>query len=101
MEDVLDKDIRGRRLREIQKYQLDIQKEIRSKMVGKTYRVLIEKKGSMKGIEKWRGRTNCSRIVHIEDDRDLSWAWVDVEITQATALSCQGKIVKVIKSKLQ
>ncbi len=100
MKDILDKDIRGRRLREIQKYQLDIQKENRSKMVGETYRVLIERKGSMKGIEKWKGRTNCSRIVHIEDDRDLKWAWADVEITEATALSCQGKIVKIIKSKL-
>jgi len=100
MNDVLDKDIRGRRLREIQKYQLDIQKVSRSKMIGQTYRVLIDKKGSMKGIEKWKGRTNCSRIVHIEDERDLRWAWVDVEITEATALSCQGKVVKIIKSKL-
>lgn len=95
MKDVLTKDIRGRRLREIQKYQLDIQEKIRKEMEGKTYRVLVEGKSSMKGITKWKGRTSCFRIVHIERDEDLQWNWVDVKVTSATALSCQGEIVKI------
>ncbi len=99
MDDILDRDIRGRRLREIQAYQLDIQKKVRSKMIGKTYKTLITGKNTMKGVEKWKGRTNCSRIVHLEDKRDLKWAWCDVKITQATALSCQGEIVSIHKQR--
>ena len=96
MKDVLTKEIRGRRLREIQKYQLDIQAKLRSEMEGKVFRVLVEKKGQMKGVTKWMGRTSCFRIVHFEPeslDQSYQWHWVDVRITQATALSCQGEVV--------
>ena len=102
MPDILNNEIRGARLQEIQKLQLSIQAKVREKMIGKTYRVLVEGKGSMKsdpGVVKWNGRTSCFRIVHFIDEdqsRDLLWNWVDVEITDATALSCQGKIVKII-----
>lgn len=96
MKDVLTKDIRGRRLREIQAHQLEIQAEVRKEMVGKTYRVLVEGKSLMKGQTKWKGRTNCYRIVHFEgaEGHDYQWHWVDLKITSATALSCQGEIVK-------
>lgn len=96
MKDILTNDIRGRRLREIQKYQLDIQEKVRKEMEGKTYRVLVEGKSTMKGITKWKGRTSCFRIVHLESDENLQWNWVDVKVTSATALSCQGEIVKVL-----
>jgi len=97
MNDVLNDDIRGRRLREIQEKQLKIQANIRQQMVGKTYRILVEEKGFSKGVLKWTGRTSCSRLVHFEPpvaDQDFQWHWVDVEILSATALSTQGKIVK-------
>lgn len=97
MSDVLTDDIRGRRLREIQEKQLKIQADIRSRMVGKTYRVLVEEKGLNKGILKWTGRTSCYRLVHFEPEtpeKDYQWHWVDVEITSATALSTQGKIIQ-------
>lgn len=97
MRDVLTKDVRGRRLREIQSHQLKIQEKVRAPMVGKTYRVLVEGFGNMKGIKKWKGRTSCFRIVHFEpenDDQDYMWSWVDLKIISATALSCQGVIVK-------
>ena len=97
MNDILTQDIRGRRLREIQAHQLRIQEEVRAPMVGKTYRVLVEGKGMMKGELKWKGRTSCFRIVHFkpEDEaKDYLWHWVDLKITSATALSCQGEIVR-------
>jgi tRNA-2-methylthio-N6-dimethylallyladenosine synthase len=97
MKDVLTDDIRGKRLREIQDFQLKIQANIRAQMVGKTYRVLVEEKGLSKGVTKWTGRTSCLRLVHFEPEtpeQDYKWHWVDVEITSATALSTQGKIVK-------
>jgi len=96
IDDMLTNDIRGRRLREIQAHQLKIQEQVRQEMVGKTYRVLVEGSGLMKGVQKWKGRTSCFRIVHFEGegDKNYQWHWVDLEITSATALSCQGKIIQ-------
>ncbi len=104
MSDVLTDDIRGRRLREIQDFQLTIQAKIRAEMVGKTYRVLVEEKGLNKGVTKWTGRTSCLRLVHFEPetpDQDYKWHWVDVEIISATALSTQGRIVKDHGKRIQ
>ncbi len=104
MSDVLNDEIRGRRLREIQDKQLKIQEKIRQGMVGKTYRVLVEEKGLNKGVTKWTGRTSCYRLVHFEPETpesDYQWHWVDVEIISATALSTQGKIVRDLGKKLQ
>lgn len=98
MDDVLTDDIRGRRLREVMSLQLEIQAEIRKGMVGGTYRVLIDgKKADKTGVMKWQGRSSCNRIVHFEmpeAEKDYMWHWVDVEITSATALSTQGKLLK-------
>ncbi len=98
MNDVLTDDIRGRRLREIMKRQLEIQENLRKGMIGKIYRILVsEKKPDKKGALKWTGRTSCMRLVHFAPetlDSDYQWHWVDVEILSATALSTQGKIIK-------
>lgn len=104
MSDVLNDDIRGRRLREIQEKQLKIQANIRSQMIGKTYRILVEEKGLNKGILKWTGRTSCYRLVHFEPEtegKDYQWHWVDVEITSATALSTQGKVIRDLGKNIQ
>ena len=104
MNDALSDEIRGRRLREIQAQQLKIQEKIRQGMVGKTYRVLVEEKGMNKGVTKWTGRTSCYRLVHFEPETpesDYQWHWVDLEITSATALSTQGKIIKDHGKKIQ
>lgn len=95
MKDILTQDVRGRRLREIQAYQLKIQESLRSQMVGKTYRILVEGEHTMKGVSKWKGRTNCMRIVHFEGNagENYKWHWVDVKIVSASALSCQGEII--------
>ena len=95
MQDFLSKEVKGRRLRELQKQQLAIQQNLRRRLVGKTFRILLEKESKMRGTTKWQGRTSCMRIVHIESAaKSLQWHWVDVEITSATALSCQGKLLK-------
>lgn len=97
MDDILSNDIRGRRLREIQAHQLKIQAEDRPLMVGKTFRVLVEGVKTMKGEKKWKGRTSCFRIVHFlpeTEDSNYQYHWVDIKITSATALSCQGEIIK-------
>jgi tRNA-2-methylthio-N6-dimethylallyladenosine synthase len=96
MEDSLSDEVRGARLREIQAHQLKIQDKIHQTMIGKTYRVLVDDFGNMGGIKKWKGRTNCNRIVHFvpeNEELDFKWHWVDVKITSATALSCQSELV--------
>jgi tRNA-2-methylthio-N6-dimethylallyladenosine synthase len=96
MEDSLTNDVRGRRLREIQAHQLNIQAAIRAQLVGQTFHVLVDGESKLHGNVKWKGRTNCSRIVHLNnvpDGVDLKWKWVDVKITSATALSCQGELI--------
>lgn len=103
MDDVLTEDIRGRRLREIMKLQLSIQADIRGRMVGDSYRILVDGKNISKGVQKWQGRTSCGRIVHFEPEsleKDYMWHWLDVEITSATALSTQGKLLKDFGKKL-
>ncbi len=102
MEDFLTKEVRGARLRKLQAHQLKIQEELRKELVGKKFRVLVEKQSTMQGETKWTGRTNCMRIVHFKDseERNLKWNWVDVEINSATALSCQGTLLNVWGKKL-
>lgn len=93
MECHLTDDIKGERLRNLQAYQIKIQEKIRAGLVGQTHRVLVDGEGNMKGIKKWKGRTNCNRVVHFEPkdpDQNLKWHWVDVKITEATAFSCQA-----------
>lgn len=97
MRDDLTDDIRGARLRQLQAYQLKIQEKIRAKLVGETFKVLVNGYGTMGGVKKWKGRTNCNRIVHFrpESDQDnLQWHWVDVKVIQASALSCQGELLR-------
>ncbi len=96
MEDLLKDEIRFERLREIQAHQLKIQDKIRQSMVGQSYRVLVEDFGTMGGTKKWKGRTNCNRIVHfkpLNEEMDYKWHWVDVLVNSATALSCQGELL--------
>lgn len=95
-EDSLSDEIRGSRLREIQAHQLKIQDNLHQGMLGKTFRVYVDSEGNMGGVKKWKGRTNCNRIVHFVPetlDKDYKWHWVDVEITSATALSCQANLI--------
>lgn len=97
MADVLTDDIRGERLRRLNALQLEIQKERRLNMVGKTYRILVSDKNTMKGITKWSGRTECMTIIHLNNadpEQDFQWHWMDVKITSATALSTQGEVVR-------
>ncbi|MBL7666077.1 MAG: tRNA (N6-isopentenyl adenosine(37)-C2)-methylthiotransferase MiaB [Bacteriovoracaceae bacterium] len=95
MNDILDDEVRGQRLRQIQAQQIEIQAEVRQEMVGKTYRVLVEEKTAFKNEEKWKARTNCNRIVHFQTSagENLQWNWVDVKVVSATALSCQAEFI--------
>ena len=97
MVDNLSDEVRGERLRYLQKYQLGIQEKIRQSLVGQDFRVLVDGTSNMGGVKKWKGRTNCNRVVHFlpdNDEQNLLWNWVDVKVISATALSCQGNFFK-------
>ena len=58
----------------------------------------------MKGIKKWQGRTNCGRIIHFIPEtleQDYQWHWADVLVKAATALSCQGELVRDLGKRLE
>ena len=92
LKDCLTDEVRGQRLRHLQGYQLDIQRKIRRKLVGREFPILIDGHSRKGGNKKWRGRTDCNRVVHIPstDGRDYKWKWKRVKITEAHALSLQG-----------
>ena len=97
MEDFLTNEVRKKRLHNLQKYQLGIQEKIRRGLVGKTMRVLVDGTSNMKGIKKWKGRTNCNRIIHFIPElpeSNYQWHWVDLKITSTTPLSCNGDLVQ-------
>ena len=99
MKDKLTDDIRGERLRYLQKHQLGIQEKIRQSLVGERFFVLVDGCSKAKEeIQRWRGRTNCNRIVHFSSSGkdckiDYKWKWILLEITAASALCLQGKFV--------
>jgi len=97
MEDLLTDDIRGERLRFLQAHQLKIQANNRKNLVGKTMTVLVDGQNTMKGNTKWKGRSNCNRLIHFSapEIKDLQWNWVDLKITESTALSFQGELLTV------
>jgi tRNA-2-methylthio-N6-dimethylallyladenosine synthase len=104
MVDNLTDDIRGERLRYLQKYQLGIQEKIRHNLVGQEFCVLVNGTSNMGGVKKWKGRTNCNRVIHFlpgNEEQNLQWNWVDVRVISATALSCQGEIIQTHGRKLQ
>ncbi|RLA61131.1 MAG: tRNA (N6-isopentenyl adenosine(37)-C2)-methylthiotransferase MiaB [Epsilonproteobacteria bacterium] len=97
MDDLLTDKVRKERLINLQKYQLEIQKKIRSNLVDRTMLVLVDGQSNMKGIKKWKGRTNCNRIIHFLPglpDKNHQWNWVDLKITSTTPLSCNGELVQ-------
>ncbi len=95
MEDRLPKEEKRKRLIELQKHQLEIQAKLRVKMVGETFRVLVEDFDIK--TKKYSGRSSCNRIIHFSapNDLDLKWKWVDVEVISATALSSQGMLYQI------
>ena len=98
MEDDLTDNIRGERLRNLQAFQLKIQEKIRACLVGQTLMVLVEDFGLRGGVKRWRGRSNCNRIIHFRpesENQDLKWSWVELKVESATALSCQAKLIRV------
>jgi tRNA-2-methylthio-N6-dimethylallyladenosine synthase len=82
---------KDRRHRLIDDLQEGILARRNARWLGQEVELLVESR--QKG--KWRGRTPHNRIVFFEDARNLIGALVDVRVTQSSAWSMQGELVRV------
>lgn len=92
-EDDIPLDVKKRRLQEIINKQQEISL-IRNKMdIGKTQQVLIEG-FSKRSEEQLQGRNSANKVVIFDKENCQKGQYVDVEITDCTAATLFGKVVK-------
>ena len=91
MEDDVPKDVKDRRMKELDTLQESILRETNAALVGETMEVLVE--GRKRG--KWQGRTRTDKLVFINADEELDarvrpGQLVNVEVSQASPWALQG-----------
>jgi tRNA-2-methylthio-N6-dimethylallyladenosine synthase len=92
MEDDVPKEVKDRRMKELDSLQESILRETNSVLVGQTLEVLVE--GRKRG--KWQGRTRTDKLVFLNEDEDIGNSicpgrLVNVEISQASPWALQGQ----------
>ena len=92
MEDDVPKEVKDRRMKELDTLQESILRETNSTLVGQPVEVLVE--GRKRG--KWQGRTRTDKLVFINADEDTAGAigpgqLVNVEVSQASPWALQGE----------
>ena len=92
MEDDVPKEVKDRRMKELDSLQESILRETNSVLVGQTLEVLVE--GRKRG--KWQGRTRTDKLVFLNEDEDIENSirpgrLVNVEISQASPWALQGQ----------
>ena len=98
MEDDVPKEVKDRRMKELDSLQESILRDTNSVLVGQTLEVLVE--GRKRG--KWQGRTRTDKLVFIADDEDAGdhihpgqtvnpGDLVNVEMSQASPWALQGE----------
>jgi len=99
--DDVPEDVKRRRLQELLTLQTDICREDNRPYVGRTVEVLVE--GPSKtaarrepvpaGVGQLTGRTTCDRIVVFDGPSRLTGSFVDVAVTEASAVTLFGRVV--------
>ncbi len=90
MEDPVSREIKGKWFKKLQDAQEEVAKTRTTQMLGKTYRVLCERKNSNGNIE---GRTNGNIIVEFPGSEEFIGQFVNVKITQALTWVLKGETV--------
>ena len=101
MEDDVPKDVKDRRMKELDTLQESILRETNAALVGETLEVLVE--GRKRG--KWQGRTRTDKLVFINADEDLAAGvrpgqLLNVDISQASPWALQGAPVTETASRI-
>lgn len=92
-EDDIPLDVKKRRLQEIIAKQQEISLERNNLDIGKVQTVLIEGK-SKRSEEQLQGRNSANKVVIFDREDSSKGDYVEVEITDCTAATLFGKIVK-------
>jgi tRNA-2-methylthio-N6-dimethylallyladenosine synthase len=85
--DDVTREEKKRRLHEVERVQARIAEGINRQLVGTTQEILVE--GLRQG--KWYGRTRNNKILFLESEEALAGRLVQVEVTDATSWSLQGR----------
>ncbi len=110
LEDDVPDEMKNERLNRLLQHSLEIATQTYASRVGRRMEILVEgmaKNQKMAGAENrsapapgtdrvWTGRTGCFRTVNFLSDslRNLTGKFVEVEITGATSLSLQGRLIE-------
>jgi tRNA-2-methylthio-N6-dimethylallyladenosine synthase len=87
--DNISRDIKKKRLNEVEDMQARIASDINSRLMGKTVEVLVEgKRGN-----KWYGRTRSNKLVFFESDDDCLGRLLDVTIVKTSPWTLQACLV--------
>lgn len=88
----IPEEIKHERYERFCQVQNEIANKLNQKMLGKTYRVLVD--GKSKSNEKmYTSRTEGNKIVHFESDIDYTGQFVNVKITRADTFNLFGEII--------
>ncbi len=86
-EDDVPHEEKRHRLHEVERLQAQIAAETNRELIGTRQQILVE--GTRKG--KWYGRTRHNKLLFFESDDALAGRLIDVDVTDASSWSLQGK----------
>lgn len=91
MKDQIPESVKHQRLNEINALQTTIAREINEKLVGKTYRVLVDGR-ALKG-NFLQGRNLADKVILFPGSDEIVGTFVDVRVTSADAWSLKGSLL--------
>lgn len=92
-EDDVPKDVKQKRLEEVQLLQKEIQKEKNKRLVGQTFQVLVDGQ-SKRNPEEYTGRTPCHRVVNFYSPTSCLGRLVEIRVVRAHPNSLYGEIIE-------
>ena len=93
MDGQIPDEVKKKRFAKLLEVQNGITKDLNSEYVGKTIKILVEGK-SKTDDEKYTGRNDKNRLVHIDGDDSLVGQFVNVRIDRADTFAMYGTVIK-------
>ncbi len=91
MANQIPEDVKNQRLNEVNHLQTQIAKEINKKLIGRTYRVLVDGR-AIKG-DLLQGRNPADKVILFAGAQDLIGQFINVKVTSADAWCLKGQCV--------
>ena len=93
MEGQISDEVKKKRFSRLLEVQNGISKDLNSEYVGKTVKILVEGK-SKTDSDKYTGRNDKNRLVHIDGDESLVGQFCNVRIDKADTFAMYGTVIK-------